>query len=50
LQLQATEGERHQLRQTAPPVLPDDRALQSKQPLAGTTKHYYGHSNLRGSH
>jgi hypothetical protein len=50
LVLQPMEGERHHLQQTAPPVLLDNEVLQSEQPLAGMTKNYYGHPNLRGSH
>jgi hypothetical protein len=44
------EGERHQLRQTVPPVLQDNGALQSKQSLAEKTEHFYGHLNNWGSH
>jgi hypothetical protein len=50
LLLQSMEGEHHQLRQTVPPVLLDDGALQNGQPTIGTTSPYYGHSALRGSH
>ena len=46
---QSAEGERHQLRQTVPPVLPDDGALQNGQPPTGTISLYYGCSALGGS-
>jgi hypothetical protein len=48
-QLQAMEGECHQLRQTVPPVLQDNWAPQSEQPLIERTKHFYSHLNYRGS-
>jgi hypothetical protein len=49
-ELQPMEGKSHQLQQTAPPALPDDRALPSEQPLAERTLHYSGPLNNWGSH
>jgi len=39
-QLQATEGERHLLRQTVPTAPQDDGVLQSERQLAGRTELY----------
>ncbi len=49
-QPQATEGGHLQLRQTVPPVLLDNGALQHGQPPTGTISLYYGRSALGGSH
>ena len=48
LMLQSMEGEHHHLKQTVPPAPQDKEELQSKQPLTGMAKSYYGH--LGGSH